>query len=163
VQNYLTNLHLFRHAGPDGLHEGDWICPKCDNVNFAFRTTCNIKKCGAPRPSTVSDFMDIHFLFSDGHHCSVWHCSKNCCVWFVMLMERLCRKSTLSQVSSNLLYVMWPFIIPGSKPWWSNSHHPSISTLSNIFSLGSFSLSSFLLLFSVPKIYKFSVSLSDIL
>jgi hypothetical protein len=69
--NYLTNLHLFVHAGPDGLHEGDWICPKCDNVNFAFRTTCNIKKCGAPRPSTVSDFMDIHFLFSDGHHCSV--------------------------------------------------------------------------------------------
>lgn len=61
--NYLTKLRLFVHAGPDGLHEGDWICPKCDNVNFAFRTTCNIKKCGAPRPSSVSDFMGIHFFF----------------------------------------------------------------------------------------------------
>ncbi|KAF5469975.1 hypothetical protein F2P56_010529 [Juglans regia] len=40
-----------RRGGPDGFHEGDWICPKCENVNFAFRTTCNIKKCGAPRPS----------------------------------------------------------------------------------------------------------------
>ncbi|KAL4600062.1 hypothetical protein ACB098_11G126100 [Castanea mollissima] len=41
-----------RRGGPDGVHEGDWICPKCENVNFAFRTTCNIKKCGAPRPSS---------------------------------------------------------------------------------------------------------------
>ncbi|KAJ1439519.1 Zinc finger, RanBP2-type [Sesbania bispinosa] len=39
-----------RRGGPDGLSEGDWICPKCDNVNFAFRTTCNMKHCGAPRP-----------------------------------------------------------------------------------------------------------------
>ncbi|PON60864.1 zinc finger protein [Parasponia andersonii] len=41
-----------RRGGPDGSHEGDWICPKCENVNFAFRTVCNIKKCGAARPST---------------------------------------------------------------------------------------------------------------
>ncbi|RVW32322.1 hypothetical protein CK203_078955 [Vitis vinifera] len=34
------------------LSEGDWVCPKCDNVNFAFRTTCNMKKCGAARPSS---------------------------------------------------------------------------------------------------------------
>ncbi|XP_010275420.1 PREDICTED: ranBP2-type zinc finger protein At1g67325-like isoform X2 [Nelumbo nucifera] len=41
-----------RRGGPDGLSEGDWVCPKCDNVNFAFRTTCNMKKCGTPRPSS---------------------------------------------------------------------------------------------------------------
>ncbi|MCL7033648.1 hypothetical protein MKW94_007205 [Papaver nudicaule] len=41
-----------RRGGPDGLSEGDWICPECENVNFAFRTTCNMKKCGAPRPSS---------------------------------------------------------------------------------------------------------------
>ncbi|KAL1322620.1 hypothetical protein HN51_067623 [Arachis hypogaea] len=41
-----------RRGGPDGLSEGDWICPKCENVNFAFRTTCNMKHCGAPRPGT---------------------------------------------------------------------------------------------------------------
>ncbi|KAH1234880.1 RanBP2-type zinc finger protein [Glycine max] len=39
-----------RRGGPDGLSEGDWICPRCDNVNFAFRTTCNIKHCGAVKP-----------------------------------------------------------------------------------------------------------------
>ncbi|XP_061362920.1 ranBP2-type zinc finger protein At1g67325-like [Gastrolobium bilobum] len=41
-----------RRGGPDGLSEGDWICPKCENVNFAFRTTCNMKHCGAARPSS---------------------------------------------------------------------------------------------------------------
>lgn len=41
-------------SGPDGSYQGDWICPKCENVNFAFRTICNIKKCGAARPSPVS-------------------------------------------------------------------------------------------------------------
>ncbi|XP_061375922.1 ranBP2-type zinc finger protein At1g67325-like isoform X2 [Gastrolobium bilobum] len=41
-----------RRGGPDGLSEGDWICPKCDNVNFAFRTTCNMKHCGAARPDS---------------------------------------------------------------------------------------------------------------
>ncbi|KAK7394560.1 hypothetical protein VNO78_15091 [Psophocarpus tetragonolobus] len=41
-----------RRGGPDGLSEGDWICPKCDNVNFSFRTTCNIKHCGAAKPSS---------------------------------------------------------------------------------------------------------------
>ncbi|KAG5008122.1 hypothetical protein JHK82_026055 [Glycine max] len=41
-----------RRGGPDGLSEGDWICPRCDNVNFAFRTTCNIKHCGAVKPSS---------------------------------------------------------------------------------------------------------------
>ncbi|XP_015889469.1 ranBP2-type zinc finger protein At1g67325-like [Ziziphus jujuba] len=40
-----------RRGGPDGLYEGDWVCPKCENVNFAFRTVCNMKKCGAARPS----------------------------------------------------------------------------------------------------------------
>ncbi|XP_062073212.1 ranBP2-type zinc finger protein At1g67325-like isoform X2 [Humulus lupulus] len=43
-----------RRGGPDGSYDGDWICPKCENVNFAFRTVCNIKKCGAARPSLGS-------------------------------------------------------------------------------------------------------------
>nr|XP_023927199.1 ranBP2-type zinc finger protein At1g67325-like [Quercus suber] len=48
-----------RRGGPDGVHEGDWVCPKCENVNFAFRTTCNIKKCGAPRPSVSDLFLEL--------------------------------------------------------------------------------------------------------
>ena len=26
------------------IKKGDWLCPKCNNINFAFRTLCNI--CG---------------------------------------------------------------------------------------------------------------------
>ena len=26
------------------IKKGDWLCPKCNNINFAFRTVCNI--CG---------------------------------------------------------------------------------------------------------------------
>uniref|UniRef100_A0A0D9WYZ3 RanBP2-type domain-containing protein n=1 Tax=Leersia perrieri TaxID=77586 RepID=A0A0D9WYZ3_9ORYZ len=44
-----------RRGGPDGLSEGDWKCPKCDNVNFSFRNNCNMKKCGAPRPNPGSN------------------------------------------------------------------------------------------------------------
>eukprot|EP00249_Psilotum_nudum_P018894 c27007_g1_i2 orf=200-757(+) len=33
--------------------EGDWTCPKCGNVNFSFRTTCNLRNCGASKPVDV--------------------------------------------------------------------------------------------------------------
>ncbi|KAH8956730.1 hypothetical protein BDL97_07G057800 [Sphagnum fallax] len=42
-----------RRGGPDGASEGDWLCPKCGNTNFAFRGTCNMRKCGASKPTEV--------------------------------------------------------------------------------------------------------------
>ncbi|KAJ6790815.1 ranBP2-type zinc finger protein isoform X1 [Iris pallida] len=32
--------------------EDDWTCPTCSNLNFAFRTVCNMRKCNTPRPGS---------------------------------------------------------------------------------------------------------------
>lgn len=40
-----------RARGDASLGEGDWTCAKCGNVNFSFRTTCNLRKCGASKPA----------------------------------------------------------------------------------------------------------------
>ncbi|GFP88388.1 ranbp2-type zinc finger protein at1g67325 [Phtheirospermum japonicum] len=34
----------------DGTRGNDWACPKCGNVNFSFRTLCNMRKCNTPKP-----------------------------------------------------------------------------------------------------------------
>ncbi|KAI7741708.1 hypothetical protein M8C21_026508, partial [Ambrosia artemisiifolia] len=36
----------------DGSRENDWECPQCGNVNFAFRTVCNMRKCNTPKPGS---------------------------------------------------------------------------------------------------------------
>ncbi|PKA62540.1 RanBP2-type zinc finger protein [Apostasia shenzhenica] len=33
-----------------GRREDDWTCPSCGNVNFSFRTTCNMRNCTQSRP-----------------------------------------------------------------------------------------------------------------
>lgn len=37
-------------SGPSSSRGTEWQCPACDNVNFADRPFCNMRKCGAPRP-----------------------------------------------------------------------------------------------------------------
>ncbi|KAE9454773.1 hypothetical protein C3L33_13349, partial [Rhododendron williamsianum] len=34
----------------DVTRDNDWTCPKCGNVNFSFRTVCNMRKCNTPKP-----------------------------------------------------------------------------------------------------------------
>lgn len=43
-----------RRGGPEGGGEGDWTCPKCQNVNFAFRSVCNMRKCSEPKPAETA-------------------------------------------------------------------------------------------------------------
>ncbi|GJP29643.1 hypothetical protein CLOM_g19278 [Closterium sp. NIES-68] len=42
-----------RRGGPEGGGEGDWVCGKCGNTNFAFRTHCNMRKCNEPKPAAA--------------------------------------------------------------------------------------------------------------
>eukprot|EP00899_Mesostigma_viride_P021633 jgi/Mesvir1/29471/Mv23042-RA.1 len=35
----------------------DWICPSCGNSNYASRNTCNMRKCGAPKPTGPKPIM----------------------------------------------------------------------------------------------------------
>ncbi|KAM1723046.1 hypothetical protein ACFX11_021681 [Malus domestica] len=36
----------------DATRDNDWACPKCGNVNFSFRTVCNMRKCNTPKPGS---------------------------------------------------------------------------------------------------------------
>ncbi|KAK1322754.1 RanBP2-type zinc finger protein [Acorus calamus] len=45
------NSSAAKRARTDGSRrEDDWTCPSCGNVNFSFRTTCNMRNCTQPRP-----------------------------------------------------------------------------------------------------------------
>ncbi|KAL8156915.1 ranBP2-type zinc finger protein At1g67325-like [Apium graveolens] len=49
------NSSAVKRARTDGgRREDDWTCPTCGNVNFSFRTTCNMRNCTQPRPADHS-------------------------------------------------------------------------------------------------------------
>jgi len=39
-----------RRGGPNDREAGDWYCMACGNMNFTHRESCNMRKCGAPKP-----------------------------------------------------------------------------------------------------------------
>nr|KYP75671.1 RanBP2-type zinc finger protein At1g67325 [Cajanus cajan] len=42
----------------DATRDNDWTCPKCGNVNFSFRTVCNMRKCNTPKPGSQASKSD---------------------------------------------------------------------------------------------------------
>ncbi|XP_047323982.1 ranBP2-type zinc finger protein At1g67325-like [Impatiens glandulifera] len=40
------------HHKKDATRDNDWECPKCGNVNFSFRTVCNMRKCNTAKPGS---------------------------------------------------------------------------------------------------------------
>ena len=38
---------------PFDKRKGDWLCPKCNNLNFSFRMACN--RCEIPKPSNLDE------------------------------------------------------------------------------------------------------------
>ncbi|KAF8389508.1 hypothetical protein HHK36_026203 [Tetracentron sinense] len=41
-----------QNKAADATRDSDWTCPNCGNVNFSFRTVCNMRKCNTPKPSS---------------------------------------------------------------------------------------------------------------
>ncbi|CAL5395944.1 unnamed protein product [Camellia sinensis] len=63
-----------KYQKKDGTRDNDWTCPKCGNVNFSFRTVCNMRKCNTPKPgpqAAKSDSNSKHKM-PDGS----WKCEK---------------------------------------------------------------------------------------
>ncbi|TYH25265.1 hypothetical protein ES288_A03G155100v1 [Gossypium darwinii] len=42
----------------DSTRDDDWTCPKCGNINFSFRTVCNMRKCNTPKPGSQTPKSD---------------------------------------------------------------------------------------------------------
>ncbi|KAJ6393153.1 hypothetical protein OIU77_022603 [Salix suchowensis] len=43
---------ISQKKGSDASGDNDWACPKCGNINFSFRTVCNMRKCNTPKPGS---------------------------------------------------------------------------------------------------------------
>ncbi|CAA2965283.1 ranBP2-type zinc finger At1g67325-like isoform X1 [Olea europaea subsp. europaea] len=61
-----------RKKGGDGMRDNDWTCPKCGNVNFSFRTVCNMRKCNTPRPGSQGERSGKNSNMQEGS----WKCEE---------------------------------------------------------------------------------------
>ncbi|PWA88797.1 Zinc finger, RanBP2-type [Artemisia annua] len=62
----------------DGKGDNDWPCPKCGNVNFSFRTVCNMRKCNTPKPGSQARalLMGDHFVSGPDMPDGSWKCDQ---------------------------------------------------------------------------------------
>ncbi|KHN24059.1 RanBP2-type zinc finger protein [Glycine soja] len=51
-------FHDDKSQKKDATRDNDWTCPKCGNVNFSFRTICNMRKCNTPKPGSQASKSD---------------------------------------------------------------------------------------------------------
>ncbi|WVZ08506.1 hypothetical protein V8G54_021852 [Vigna mungo] len=51
-------FHDDKSQKKDTTRDNDWTCPKCGNVNFSFRTVCNMRKCNTPKPGSQASKSD---------------------------------------------------------------------------------------------------------
>uniref|UniRef100_A0A9I9D1X2 RanBP2-type domain-containing protein n=1 Tax=Cucumis melo TaxID=3656 RepID=A0A9I9D1X2_CUCME len=49
---------MSQKKGADTTRDNDWACPKCGNINFSFRTVCNMRKCNTPKPGSQASKND---------------------------------------------------------------------------------------------------------
>jgi len=50
-RDFFQRINL-KKKGADATRDNDWTCPKCGNINFSFRTVCNMRKCNTPKPGS---------------------------------------------------------------------------------------------------------------
>ncbi|KAJ0677573.1 putative Zinc finger, RanBP2-type [Helianthus annuus] len=95
------NSSAAKRARTDGgRREDDWTCPSCGNVNFSFRTTCNMRNCTQPRPadhSFVSCTICLMFILNKSlasfkfHILYIQHNSFIKCLCYRSLLQNHCR------------------------------------------------------------------------
>ena len=76
------SINLFMLIG--GRREDDWTCPSCGNVNFSFRTTCNMRNCTQSRPADHNSVsFEILCFAHNPHHLLLYrnHLTQSKFVW----------------------------------------------------------------------------------
>jgi hypothetical protein len=53
IPNYCYNKMYNKKQKPFTEREGDWVCQRCRNLNFSFRTECN--RCRLPKESATKN------------------------------------------------------------------------------------------------------------
>jgi len=63
-----------------GRREDDWTCPSCGNVNFSFRTTCNMHNCTQSRPADHNTVSEAHLIGSLDRELYVYIFAQTACI-----------------------------------------------------------------------------------
>lgn len=106
--------------------EDDWTCPSCGNVNFSFRTTCNMRNCTQPRPadhnSVICGLLYYLYLEKQNHICFCYFLCRNSqsanilVCWCVWILELLLKYRVL-QSQNPIIHVEFELLCPWPCGW----------------------------------------------